>query len=58
MAYRITKYSAIGITLFLLIYGRKAVLSIDETKPLMIYEHMMSIIEEISYIKKEVRLMI
>ncbi len=58
MAYRTTKYSAIGITPFLLIYGREAVLPIDETKSLTIYERMMSIMKEILHIRKEVRLMI
>src|SRR6266542_677788 len=58
MAYRTTKHSAIGVTSFLLIYGREAVLPIDETKPLTIHECMMSIVEEISHIREEARLMI
>ncbi len=58
MAYRTTKYLAIEITPFLLTYGKEAVLSINETKPLMIYERMMSIVKEISHIKEEARLMI
>ena len=58
MAYYMTKHSIIGVTSFLLIYGRKAVLLIDETKSLIIHEHMMSIMEEMSYIREEVRLMI
>ena len=58
MAYRTTKHSVIGITPFLLTYGRKAILPIDETKPLIIHECMMSIVEEISYIREEARLMI
>jgi len=53
-----TKYSATDITLFLLMYGREAILSIDETKSLMIHKYMISIIKEISYIKKEAKLMI
>ena len=58
MAYRITKHLATSITPFLLTYGREVVLLIDETKPLTIYERMMSIIEEISHIREEARLMI
>src|SRR6266508_5715037 len=45
MAYRTTKYLAIEITPFLLTYGKEAVLSINETKPLTIYERMMSIVK-------------
>ena len=58
MAYRTIKHSATGITSFLLTYGREAILPIDETKPLTIYERMMSIVKEISYIRKEARLII
>ena len=58
MAYHTTKHSVMSITLFLLIYGREAVLPIDETKPLTIYEHMMSIMKEISHIREEARLII
>ena len=58
MAYRITKHSATGVTPFLLTYGREAVLPIDETKPLTIYERIMSIVKEIPYIRKEAKLMI
>ncbi len=58
MAYRTTKHSATGVTPFLLTYSREAVLPIDETKPLTIHEHMISIMEEIPHIRKEARLMI
>src|SRR6266498_6073401 len=58
MAYRTTKYSAIGVILFLLTYGREAVLPIDETKPLTIHECMMSIVKEILHIREKARLMI
>ena len=58
MAYRTTKHSATGVTPFLLTYGREAVLPIDETKPLTIQERMISIMEEISHIREEARLMI
>jgi len=58
IAYHTTKYSAIEVTPFLLIYGRKAILLIDKTKSLMIYERMMNIVKEISHIRKETRLII
>ncbi len=58
MAYHITKYSTTGVIPFLLIYDRKAVLPIDETKLLTIHEHMMSIMKEIPHIREEARLMI
>ena len=58
MAYRITKHSATGVILFLLTYGRKAILPIDKTKSLTIHECMMSIVKEISHIREEARLMI
>jgi len=53
-----TKHSAMGIISFLLMYGKEAVLPIDKTKPLIIHECMMNIMEEILYIKEEARLMI
>ncbi len=58
MAYRTTKYSITGVIPFLLTYGKEAVLPIDETKPLTIYEYMMSIVKEIPHIREEARLMI
>ena len=58
MAYHTTKHSVIGITPFLLTYGREAILPIDETKSLTIYKRMISIVKEIPYIREEARLMI
>ncbi len=58
MTYCTTKHSATGVTLFLLTYGREAVLPIDKTKFLTIHERMMSIVEEIFHIREEARLMI
>ena len=58
MAYHTIKHLATGVTLFLLTYGREAVLLIDETKPLTIHERMISIMKEIPHIREEARLMI
>ncbi len=58
MAYHMTKHSIIDVMLFLLVYDRKVILSIDEIRSLMIYERMMSIVKEIPYIKEKVRLII
>src|SRR6266542_6575085 len=58
MAYQTTKHSATGVILFLLIYGREAVLLIDETKSLTIHEYMMSIVKKIFHIREEARIMI
>ncbi len=58
ITYRTTKHLATGVTLFLLTYGREAILPIDKTKSLTIHERMMSIMEEIPHIRKEARLMI
>jgi len=58
MAYQTIKHSATGVILFLLIYGREAVLLIDETKSLTIHEYMMSIVKKIFHIREEARIMI
>ncbi len=47
-----------GVTPFLLVYGREAVLPIDEPYDLRMKDHMMQIVEEIPYIREEARQMI
>ena len=47
MAYRITKHSTTGVTLFVLVYGREAVLLIDETSSMMIRDRMLQIVKEV-----------
>ncbi len=58
MTYCTTKHLATGVTSFLLTYGREAILPVDETKLLTIYERIMSIVKEILHIREEARLMI
>ena len=47
MAYHTTKHATTGVTPFLLVYGREAVLPIDEPYDLCIRDHMMQIVEEV-----------
>ena len=58
MTYCTTKHLATGVTSFLLTYGREAILPVDETKLLTIYERIMSIVKEILHIREKARLMI
>src|SRR6266498_3466192 len=58
MAYRTTKHATTGVTPFLLVYGRKAVLLIDEPYDLRMRDRMMQIVEEVPYIREEARRMI
>src|SRR6266540_643348 len=58
MAYRTTKHATTGVTPFLLVYGREAVLPIDEPYDLRMKDHMMQIVEEVPHIRKEARRMI
>ncbi len=58
MIYYITKYAITGITSFLLVYGREAVLPIDEPYDLCMRDHMMQIVEEVPYIREEIWYMI
>ena len=58
MAYHTTKYATIGVTPFLLMYGREAVLPIDEPYNLHMRDRMMQIVEEVPHIREEARRMI
>ena len=58
MAYRTTKHATTGVTPFLLVYGREAVLPIDEPYDLRMRDRMMQIVEEIPHIREEARRMI
>jgi len=53
MAYCTTKYAITGVTPFLLIYDREVVLPIDEPYDLRMRDHMMQIVKEVPYIRKE-----
>src|SRR6266542_2697633 len=54
MAYRTTKHATTGVIPFLLVYGREAVLLIDEPYDLRMRDRMMQIVEEVPYIREEV----
>src|SRR6266540_4453282 len=58
MAYRMTKHVTTGVTSFLLVYGKKAVLPIDELYDMRMRDRMMQIVEEVSHIREEARRMI
>src|SRR6266540_934619 len=58
MAYRMTKHVTTGVTSFLLVYGKKAVLPIDKLYDLRMRDRMMQIVEEVSHIREEARRMI
>src|SRR6266498_5546173 len=58
IAYRMTKHATTGVTPFLLVYGREAVLLIDELYDLHIRDRMMQIMEEVPHIREEARRMI
>ena len=47
MTYRTTKHATMGVTPFLLMYDREAVLPIDEPYDLRMRDHMMQIVEEV-----------
>jgi len=54
MVYYTTKHMTMGVIPFLLIYGRKAVLLIDEPYDLHMRNHIMQIVKEVSHIREEV----
>ncbi len=53
MAYCITKYAITGVTPFLLVYDRKAVLPIDEPYDLRMRDRIMQIVKKVPYIREE-----
>ena len=53
MTYHTTKHVTIGVISFLLVYGREAVLPIDEPYDLRMRDRMMQIVEEVSHIREE-----
>jgi len=58
MAYRTTKYFTTGVTPFVLVYGREAVLPIDEMLSMTIRDRMLQIVEEILHIREQACFMI
>ncbi len=58
MAYHTTKYVTTGVIPFLLVYGREAVLLIDEPYNLRMRNRMMQIVKEVPHIREEVQRMI
>jgi len=58
MMYYIIIYLVINITSFLLVFSRKDILSINETKSIMIKKHIINIIKEIFYLKEKTRFII
>ncbi len=58
MAYHTTKHSTIGIIPFVLVYGREAVLPIDEMLSIMIKNCMLQIVKEVLHIREQAHLMI
>ncbi len=54
MAYHTTKHVIMKVILFLLVYGREAVLPIDEPYDLRMRDRMMQIVKEVPHIREEV----
>src|SRR6266542_5203069 len=55
IAYRTTKHVTMRVIPFLFMYGREAVLPIDELYDLRMRDRMMQIVEEVPHIGKEAR---
>ena len=53
MAYYMIKHATTEVTLFLLVYGREAMLPIDEPYDLRMRDRMMQIMEEVPHIREE-----
>ena len=53
MVYRTIKHATMGVTPFLLVYGREAMLPIDKPYDLHMRDHMMQIVEEVFHIREE-----
>ena len=53
IACRTTKHAITGVTPFLLVYSKQAVLPIDEPYDLRMRDRMMQIVEEVSHIREE-----
>src|SRR6266498_5833897 len=58
IVYHTTKHATTGVTPFLLVYSREAVLPIDEPYDLRMRDRMMQIVEEVPHIREEARRMI
>ncbi len=58
IVYHTTKHATMGVTPFLLVYSREAVLPIDEPYDLRMRDRMMQIVKEVSHIREEARRMI
>ena len=53
MAYHMTKHVTTGITPFLLVYNREAVLPIDKPYDFHLKDRMMQIVKEVPHIREE-----
>jgi len=53
IAYRTIKHAITGVTPFLLVYGREAILPIDEPYDLSMRDRIMQIVKEVPHIRKK-----